>query len=180
MPSLNVSSSRAPDSKRSMVESHSVAFAQASRIQSPTRNRSAKAMSESQKLFQMFSAMAVAVVQSPVRMAHIQRNRDTSVSTPRTTLAITVATSSSPQERTPPRISPRPRASEAAPLTSEPNTRPINSPRESKSSRTLRMAGVSAVTAPSKFSPSQIPAKNSRIRCTTRATVVTTPTSPAA
>ena len=37
MPSLKVSKSRAPDSKRSRPESHSVACAQASRIQSPIR-----------------------------------------------------------------------------------------------------------------------------------------------
>ena len=121
-------------------------------------------MSESQKLIQIFSAMAVAVTQSPVKRAHTRRTRDTRESMPRTTLAITVATSSSPMLSTPPRISPRPRASDDALLTSVPNTQPINSPRESNRSRTLRMAGISATTAPSKFTPSRMPVKNSLMR----------------
>ena len=180
MPSLKVSSSLAPLSNRLMPESHSAASAHALRIQSPTRNRSAKAIRESQKLSHTRWAMSVAVAQSPVNTAAHQRNRETRVSMPRTTFAMTVATASRPQLRTPPTISPRPRASLAAPLTSAPNTEPISSPTLLKRSPILRMAGVRAETAPSKFSLSQMPAKNSLMRNTMRPTLTTKSSSPAA
>ena len=137
-------------------------------------------MSDAQKLSQTLCAISAAVAQSPINTAPSQRNAAIRLSMPRTRLAMTVASPSSIQLKKPPKTSPSPRASDAALVTSKPKASPTTFPTKSNRSPILRMAGIRTATAPSKFRPSQIPAKNSLMRYTARPTVTTSRSRPAA
>ena len=180
IPSTKVESRRAPDSKRLMLSKKAMILAQPSRMASPTPKRLPSMANISPILAKTARKAAAAEGISPVNRDTSKPNPLARFSTPKATNSMIPARTRNTADRAPPSTSPKERALEAALVTSPPKTLLNSLPSVSRILDKARPTGANASVIGEKSRASHRPVKNSLMRYTARATVDTSPTSPAA